>query len=153
MKALRLIIPAALVTALTACSGSGGLGGLSPIFGGAPGMSSCQPGTSVQLANPQPFQTNASNVNQITIVADGDSNTLHQSSQNWYVYLVDNSGRQITGGPLNPVSDTNGPHPYTSDFYYGSQLPQTLPSGMTYTAYLGRNDQSCTAQPLQSFST
>lgn len=153
MKTLRFTIPLALVGLLTACSGSGGLGGLSPIFGGGPGAISCQPGTSVQLASPQPFQSSTSSVNQITIVADGNSNTLHSTYQNWYVYLIDNSGRQITGGPLSLVDGRSLPHPYNSDFYYNSQLSQTLPSGMTYTAYLARQDQSCNAQPLQSFST
>lgn len=153
MKALRFIVPLALAAGLTACSGSGGLGGLSPIFGGGPQGISCQPGTSVQLANPQPFQTNASNVNQLTIVADGNNNTLYQTYQNWYVYLIDNFGQQISGGQLNLTSYPNGPHPYSSDFYYSSSLPQTLQSGMTYTAYLARRDQSCNAQPLQNFST
>lgn len=153
MKILRLIVPLALAGGLTACSGSGGLGALSPIFGGnAPGQQ-CNPGTSVQLANPQPFQTNASNVSRITIVADGNNNTLYSTSSNWYVYLIDNNGNQITGANLNPASYQNEPKPYSSDFYYSSQLPETLPGGMTYTAYLGRLDQSCSAVPLQNFST
>lgn len=155
MKALRLILALAIGSGLAACSGSGGgLGGLSPIFGGSgPGLLQCQPGTSVQLAYPQPFQTNASNVNQIIVVANGNGNELYQAPQNWYVYLVDNYGNQLTGANLNPIDYHTGPHPYGSDYYYASQLPQTLPSGMTFTAYLAREDQSCNPLPLQNFST
>jgi hypothetical protein len=151
MRALRLLLPLALVSALAACSGTGGgLGG--PLFGGS-GSLQCQPGTSVQLANPQPFQTNASNVNQITIVASGNSNALYSTYQNWYIYVVDNFGQQITGGNLSLVDGHTLTHPYGSDFYYASQLPQTLQPGDTYTAYLARYDQSCNPLPLQTFST
>jgi hypothetical protein len=154
MKALRLALPLALVSTLAACSGSGGgLGGLSPIFGGnSPGLQ-CQTGTSVQLANPLPLQNNASNVNQITIVANGSSNQLYSSYQNWYVFVVDSFGQQVTGNNLSLVPYPNGPHPYSSDFYYASQLPQTLQGGQTYTAYLARYDESCSPVPLQTFST
>jgi hypothetical protein len=152
MSLLRLTLPAGLLMALTACGG-GGLGGVlgpNPINGGGP---ICNAGTQVQLANPLPAQTGVSpSIGQITIVANGNSNTLYNTYGQWYLTLTDQFGNTITGGNLRLVSDPSGPHPYTSDFYYASSIGQ-LPSGATWQVNL--NDQSGTGGvcPLNSFST
>jgi len=148
MTALR-IVPLALVLALTACSGSGS--GLGNIFGGNPSSNYCQPGTQVQLVNPAPFQL-SSNVNQITIVANGDTDNIHPNPQNWSIILQGNFGT-INGGDLVATDGRALPHPFTSDFYYQSQLGQTLPAGMTWAVSLQQNNSNCTPVPLQSFST
>ncbi len=150
MKFLRLTIPVMLVVTLSACGGSGGLGN---VFGGNPLGSQCNTGTSEQVVSPTPGQT-SSNVNQITIVANGNGNTLGQNYQQWYIYVSDNFGNRVQGGQLNLVSDTGAPHPYSSDYYYSSQLPQTLPPGATWNVYLTEyNGNGCSDVPLQSFST
>jgi hypothetical protein len=152
MKFLRRIIPVALLLGLSACGGSGG--GLGNIFGGNPSGSECQTGTAQELAAPQAFTT-ASNVNQVTIVANGNVNALYQNYQNWYIYLTDSFGDRIQGAQLNLVADPGGPHPYPSDFYYSSQLPQTLPSGVTWNVFLTEfnNSNGCAAVPMAGFST
>src|SRR5947209_1795599 len=80
------------ILALAACSGSGSGGGLGNIFGGL-GTASCDPGTQVQLANPQPFQSGVpTNIGQIVIVANGSSNALNSNPANWHLTLSDNFG-------------------------------------------------------------
>lgn len=145
------------VLALTACGG--GSGG---IFG--PGTTTtfqCDPGTSVQLANPTPNQFGVpTNIGSVIIVANGNANTLYNTYGNWQLVLTDNVGDQpIVSSPLSLYSDPNGPHPYASDFYYqGGNLPQ-LRSGVTYTVSLQDNSQTngfgtlCNALVLQPFST
>jgi hypothetical protein len=152
MKHIRLLVPAILALALPACAG-GGLGN-NPLFGGSPFGTQCQTGTSTQLANPQDGAF-ATNVTAITIVANGNNNYLYNSYQNWYLYAYNqNTGQQIQGGQLNLVSDTSGPHPYASDFYYSSQLPQALPPGGNWTVYLDEFNGSCAGAPVAgSFST
>jgi hypothetical protein len=152
MKVLRFIIPATLAVGLCACSGSGG--GSGNIFGGGnPFGNQCFTGTSEQLASPTPGQT-TSNVNQIIIVASGSSDNIHSSPGSWSVFVTPiYGGNSILGGQLSPVPDTTGPHPYAQDFYYASQLQQTLPSGMTWNVYLTQNSGACNAIQLQEFST
>ena len=131
MNILRAAAPVVVALALTACGGSGN-GGL---FGGT---TACQPGTQVQLARPAPGQFN-SNVNSVEVVASGDTDNIYPNPGAWSAYVQGNGGTQIFGGPLNPVSDTGGPHPFTQDFYYQSQLQQTLPSGQNWTVFLQEN--------------
>jgi hypothetical protein len=153
MSLLRLTLSAGLLTALTACGGGGlgsVIGGGNPINGGGP---ICNAGTQVQLANPQPGQSGVSpTIGQITIVANGNSNTLYNTYGQWYLTLTDQFGNTITGGNLRLVSYQTGPHPYASDFYYASSIGQ-LPSGATWQVNL--NDQSGAGGvcPLNSFST
>jgi len=150
MKFLRLTIPVMLAVTLSACGGSGGLGN---VFGGNPRGNQCNTGTSEQVVSPTPGQT-SSNVNQITIVASSNNNTLYSNYQNWYIYVTDNFGNRVQGGQLNLVPDPGAPQPYSSDFYYSSQLPQTLPPGATWNVHLTEyNGNGCTDVPLQSFST
>ena len=138
---------------LAACGGGGGGGGIGPIFGGGNGSNpyQCSTGTQVTLANPQPGQYNVpANVGAVTIVANGNNNYLYQSYNSWQVVLFDNYGNTIPGGNLTLVSDQNGPHPYSSDYYYNSSF-QNLPTGVTWNAYLEQNGAAnC---PLGSFST
>ncbi len=152
MSFLRLVLPGTLALLLAACSGSGGVGGIGSIFGNQP---QCNTGTSVQLANPQPFQSNVStNIGQITIVANGNSNNLYSTYGQWNVVLTPNfGGFPIQGGSLSLVPYPNGPHPYPSDFYYASSVP-ALQAGVTYNVSLQQNSgASCLAVPLESFST
>ena len=147
MHRLRRLIPAALLFALTACGGGGG-----GLFGGNPFNNTCQPGSQVQIVSPAPGQFN-SNVNQVTIDASTSSDFIHPNPQDWSVVVTSNFGQTITGGPLNPIPDTGAPHPFAQDFYYQSQLSQTLPAGQNWTVGLQQNTSSCTPLTLQSFST
>lgn len=147
MNTLQLFIASLLVVGLSACGGGSG----GNLFGPPPQTTECNTGTAVELANPLPGQS-ASNVNQITIVANGNTNTLYNNYQNWYIY-VSNGYSQYQGGQLNLVANPSGPHPYPSDFYYSSQFSQTLPAGNTWTVYLTQYNGGCNAVPLQNFST
>lgn len=141
----RLTLAFGCLVLLSACSGNGSGGGL---FGG---NGACQPGTDVTLANPRQGQLASSNIGQVEIVANGDSNTLHDTSNQWYVTL--SSGfTTINGGNLVPFSDPNGYHPYGSDFYYTSSFGN-LPTGTTWTVSLAWSTQSCSPVSIGSFST
>jgi hypothetical protein len=149
MKIMRLLVPVCSIAALSACGGGGG----SNPFGGNPQNNYCQPGTLVQVVSPTPQQYNA-NVNQVVIDASGDNDNIHPAPQNWSIYVLNTySGATINGGPLNPYSDPGGPHPFASDFYYQSNLQQTLPPGGSWQVMLQENNTGCSALPLQSFST
>jgi len=137
IRTLRIFVLSAFAIAMASCSSGagllGGLGGGSNGGGIFPGTS-CNPGTDVQLANPLPFQTGVNpNIGQITIVANGNNNYLGQNYQTMNITLVDSFGNQMSGGAFQPVSFTQGPHPYNSDFYYASSIGP-LQTGMTYTA-------------------
>lgn len=150
MSLIRLALASSLVLALTACGG-GGIGNILGPIGGT--QVQCDPGTQVQLANPQPNQTGVSgNIGQITIVASGQNNTLYNSYSGWYLTLTDQFGNQVQGSNLALVSYPNGPHPYASDYYYGSNFGQ-LPAGSTWTVKLNEQNANCSAVPLQAFST
>ena len=113
----------------------------------------CYVGTSVQLANPQQGQTGVStSIGQVTIVSYGNNNALYNTYGQWQLTLVDNTGLPTAGGNLRLVSYPSGPHPYPSDFYYASTIPQLL-GGRTYTVYLQQSNGSCQAISLNSFST
>lgn len=152
MKVLRFIAPALALAALSACGGGGsGIFNGNPIFNGSSGE--CSTGTSVELASPQPGSY-APGTTSITIVANGNNNNLYDTYQNWYVYLTDSySGQTISGGQLGLTSFPNGPHPYSSDFYYSSQLQQSIPSGGNWNVYLTEFNGSCQAVPLQGFTS
>lgn len=152
MQTMRFIAPFAAVLALSACGGGGGLGG---VLGGLGGNTpQCDPGTTVQLANPAPNQFNVSpNIGQITVVANGNADTLYNTYPQWSVQLTSFGGPPIQGGPLQLVDGRNFTHPFQSDFYYASSMP-ALPQGVTWNATLVENNgNSCTAYPMQSFTT
>ncbi len=154
LRCPRFIALSAAALGLASCAGSGGIfgSGNGGIFGNG---FSCNPGTQVQLANPLPFQSNVNpNIGAITIVANGNNNYLGQNYQTFNVTLIDNFGNQILGGTLQLVTDPNGPHPYSSDYYYQSAIG-SLQFNETYAADLtlvNVNFNSC-SYPLQSFQT
>jgi hypothetical protein len=150
MSSLRLVLPAALALLLSACSGSGG--GIGPIFGGNPLQ--CDPGTQVQLASPQNAQTGVpGNIGQITIVANGNGNNLYNTYGQWNIFLTPSfGGSPLQGGSLSLVPYPNGPHPYASDFYYASSVPNLAP-GTTWYVTLQQQNVNCTGMLLGSFST
>lgn len=151
MSLVRLAVASSIALALTACSG-GGIGNiLGPIGGSAV---QCDPGTQVQLASPSPGQTGVSGaIGQIVIVANGNANTLYNTSNQWYITLTPQfGGSSVQGGNLTPFDGRNLNHPYASDYYYASSIGQ-LPSGMTWTVLLNEQNANCTPVPLNSFST
>ncbi len=117
------------------------------------GPTICNPGTQVQLANPTPNQGGVSTgIGQLTIVANGNGNILYNTYGQWQMTLVDNFGNPLTGGQLRLVPYPNGPHPYPSDFYYASSIPQ-LSLGRTWNAFLTMTSGSCLPILMGSFST
>ncbi len=113
----------------------------------------CNTGTVVQLASPTQGQSGVStSVGRVTIVASGNSNVLYSTYNQWNITLVDNTGQTWTGASLGLVADPGGPHPYPSDFFYGSTIPN-LSSGRSYTASLAEPSGACQPVSLGSFST
>ncbi len=142
-------LAAALV--LSACSGSGGGSGSNPLPpGGYNG--SCDPGTAVSLASPTPNAFNVSStIGSITIVANGNNNTLGSSYSGWSLFLQSNGfGSVSSNGNLSLVSDPSGPHPYASDYYYQASV-STLQQGTNYTVYLANG--GCNGVMIGNFST
>jgi hypothetical protein len=151
MPLIRLGLAASLVLMLTACGG-GGLGG---VLGPNPNPLQCDPGTQVQLANPQSGQTGVSpNSGQIIIVADGSTNTLHDNPAAWYITLTPQFGGAsfMQGGALTPADGRTLTHPWASDFYYSSSIG-SLTSGATWNVQLNEQNANCTPVNLGSFST
>ncbi|MDQ6781512.1 MAG: hypothetical protein M3Z37_10230 [Candidatus Eremiobacteraeota bacterium] len=140
---LSLLVAAC--AALAACSG-GGVG-----FGGVT-RQVCNTGTQTQLASPLSGQTGVSpTTGQIIIVANGNNNQLYNTRSQWSLTLVDNLGGVINGGQLQLVPFPSGPHPYQSDFYYGSSV--SLVPARTYSVSLGLPGGSCSSIALGVFST
>ena len=151
-----MVAAAAIITiaAVTACNKSSTTTTANDHgFGQSAFSSTCDPGTQVQLANPQP---NASGVSQgigtIEIVTNGNNNALAGSYAQWYVVIADDKGNKINGGPLNLVSDRNGPHPYSSDYYYSSAVT-ALPTGRRWNAGLVKSNGKCSPDFIGNFST
>jgi len=145
LRYMRRALALGSLVVLSACSGTGTGGGL---FGG---NGACQPGTDVTLANPRQGQFVSSNIGQVEIVANGNANTLYNTSGQWYVTLT--SGfTTINGGNLVPFSDPGGYHPYGSDFYYTSSFGN-LPTNATWTVSLVWSNQGCSPASIGSFST
>lgn len=118
-----------------------------------PGSTLCNTGTVQQLANPLQNQTGVSpTIGQITIVASSNNNTLYNTHSQWAIQLVDNTTTVWNGQSLQLVADPSGPHPYPSDFYYASNIPQ-LVAGRTYRVTLSQLGSACQAVNLGSFST
>lgn len=140
----RWVVFVVVAAALTACSANGiGLGG----------NQICSTGTQTQLTNPTSGQTGVSTtIGQIIFVANGNNNQLYSTYSQWQLTLVDNFSLVTNGGRLVLVPDPSAPHPYPSDFYYSSSIPQLSP-GHTYSVSLGIAGGSCTSIPLGSFST
>jgi hypothetical protein len=158
MRILSRLLPLALVAAVLTACGSSGSSNSAPVPGVFPGgnpANACSPGTAVQLASPLPFQTGVSpNLSAVTIVASGNSNALYAAYSAWEVQLADQFGDLVPGAPLQLVSDSNGPHPFGSDFYYSSSLQgQFLTPGSTWEVFLFNNNDGCSLDLRQSFQT
>jgi hypothetical protein len=141
----RLPLGAAVVIALcSACSSHS-----NPVATNPPGAT-CSIGTQVQLANPLPGATGvATNIGQITIVVNANSDIL---AGNWNGILIDQFGNQIQGGTFTLTSDHGGPHPYPTDYYYNSSIPQ-LNVGTGYRMFLNQFTSQCNPLFVGSFST
>jgi hypothetical protein len=151
--ALRVLAAGALGLGLTACGGGGNGGSFSP-YGSSGLYADACAGTQVALASPQAGAYNVpTNIGQITIVANGSGNALSQNPAAFTLEVSDSGymqGDYFTTSPLNPVSDTNGPHPYASDYYYQLNFSQQLLTQQTWTVYLV---SAACSQPVGQFST
>ncbi|MFN2529120.1 MAG: hypothetical protein ABR584_10445 [Candidatus Baltobacteraceae bacterium] len=153
MISLRITAMLALL-GLAACAGTNG-NGIGLPGNGFPGGNTfvqCNPGTQVQLARPAPNQTGTGSINAIEIVANGSNNILNQSPGSWQLQVTDNLGNQYLSGPLSTISDTGGPHPYSSDFFYNAPI-QSLPAGYTYNVSMIQANAGCSAFPLSPYGT
>lgn len=153
VRLARALIAASVFIA-AGCGGSGSGTSALPFNGG-----SCDPGTSISLAFPNNTNGNfatgvPTNIGRVEIVASGQSNTIGNSFTQFDTILVPSNGfgSNVQGGFLTLTSDQNGPHPYTSDFYYNSSIP-TLQAGVTYTVYINVPTNSCQPIPFGQFST
>ena len=141
---------ALVVTSLFALAACGG--GSSSIPNGGNNNGLCDYNAqSITLARPTPgFSANG---NTIEIVSSTSSDDLHGNPSSYDLNLRDNFNNQIITGPLTPVPDNLGPHPYTNDFYYQGTLQSPLQGGVTYSVYLNIPNSGCTAGFVGSFST
>ena len=153
VRLARALIAASVFIA-AGCGGSGSGTSALPFNGG-----SCDPGTSISLAFPNNTNGNfptgvATNIGHVEIVASGNNNIIGSSFTQFDTVLVPSNGfgGNVQGGFLTQASDPNGPHPYSSDFYYNSSIP-TLQGGITYTVYINVPNNSCQAIPFGQFST
>lgn len=150
MSLFRLALASGLVVALAGCGG-GGLGG---ILGGLNPIQ-CDTGTQVQLASPQAYQTGVpTNIGQIVVVANGNANNLGSTYGQWNLRVTDVAGNVVTtGSNLTPFDGRNLTHPFTSDFYYASNIGP-LPAGTTLSVQLQETSQNCSPAPVTgTFST
>jgi hypothetical protein len=148
--AVRALLVLISVAMLSACGGSSSSTGNGvPPLGGF-----CDPGTSVQLARPNPNQAGVpTSTSSIEIVASGNNNTLYSSYQSFELIAVPQFGNQITTGGLSLVSDSSGPHPFQSDFYYSGTLSGGLSPGQLYVVYLNSFTSNCQPIAIGQFST
>lgn len=153
-RATQLLLACAIGASCAACSGGGGNSGYNPPNGGGNGYNDpCNPGTSVQTAYPAEFATGVpTNLNSVTIVANGNANQLYQTDANWSVILQSPYG-PIYGGALSLVPRNGLPGPFQSDFYYASSFSGGLPQGQSFTVQLVNNTAYCNPISIGSFST
>lgn len=113
----------------------------------------CDTETQETLASPASNSIGVSTaIRRITIVAAGNSNNLFRAHNQWILTIMDNTGTLWTGSVLQLTPDPNGPHPYSSDFFYSSNIP-ILDAGRKYQAFLSTLNGTCAPHPLGSFST
>jgi hypothetical protein len=141
----RTLIAAGLL-ALTACGG--GSSGTAPVnnFG------FCGNDTQYALARYNPGG-NAT----IEIVANGNNNTIYNSYQSFDLLLSlspnsPNANGTVSTGSLTLSSDSSGPHPFSSDYYYTATTQGFLQPGFTYYVWLNAFTSNCVPiGPLGSF--
>lgn len=150
MLQLRLFAAAAIILAASACGGS-------TTAPSTPVGVSCGPGAQVQLAAPAPNQSAVpTNVGSITIVADSKGNTLSAQPSSFFLTLTPAGGPPVVAGALSSVARPGGaPQPFSTDFYYQSNLVGALPAGQTWSVTLNQNlaGQTCPAVTVGTFST
>ena len=78
------------------------------------------------------------NGNTIEIVSSSSTDDLHGNPGAFDLNLNNSS---LVTSTLSLVPDNNGPHPYTTDFYYQATLPGGL-SG-TYNVFLNAPSSNC----------
>ena len=146
------LLIAAAALALAACSGSSSSGnGPVPQTNGP-----CLPSdTQATLAFPNPTNgfTNASSVNRLELVTNGNNNSF-AGSYAQYMLVAIGGGTTVTTANLSPANDQNGYHPYGSDFYYAGNVNSgTVFSGVTYTVYLNTQNSNCSPTAIGTFQT
>lgn len=151
----RTLLFAGAAVVASACSGGGtGTSGNSPV---PINQYACDGGTQTQLARPAPNSGGNGSVSTFEIVANGNNNQLGQSFQQ-YDLLIAPPGVPPTQGyvtnALTSVPDPNGPHPFSSDYFYSATLQNgPLQLGQTYDVYLNAYNSNCTAVYEGTFST
>ncbi|MDQ2858430.1 MAG: hypothetical protein M3R53_07235 [Candidatus Eremiobacteraeota bacterium] len=123
--------------ALSACGGGGSSSSNVPL---------CGSDTQYQLASPQSGAYVGPGTPTVEIVANGSSNQIYNSFQNFDLLFVPTNASYPTvpTGSLSQSSDPNGYHPYSSDFYYkGTVLSPGLTAGLTYNVYLNVFTSNC----------
>lgn len=150
-----LVVTASLALPLAACGGGSSSSGNSPIPNPGSNQLCDTNSQGTQLARPSQGQTGVSSgTTSIEIVSNGNGDQLFSSYGQFDIILRDNFGNQFSTGFLNITSDSSGPHPYNSDFYYVGSIPSgSLLGGDTYSAYLNAPNTNCTPGFLGSFST
>lgn len=153
-RAARTLLVLGFAALATACSGgSSGTGNSSLPNNYGP----CFPDTQAQLARPGTNSFGNGGINSVEIVANGNNNSLYQGYAANGDLLIAPVGQAPSQGaatnPLTLVSDTSGPHPYGSDYYYSGTLNGSLPTGVTWNVYLNNFNSVCNAQYMGSFST
>ncbi len=140
--ALRALLAGGALLAMNACGGGSGTSGTSPV----PNSGYCGNDTQYALANPQSGGNSSTTGQSFEIVVNGNNNQIAQSFQNFQLVLVpqNNSSGGVTTGPFSRASDPNGYHPYTTDYYYTTQLQSNLQSGQTYNVYVNAFTSNCT---------
>jgi hypothetical protein len=151
LNVIRILLAGTTATLLASCNGGGSNGNNPSVVG-----TSCNPGTQLAIANPLPNQKGVpTSTNQIIVVANGNGNYLYQTYANWQVVLLinNNASESLPGGNLNLTTDSNGSHPFPSDYYYSSSIGG-LQAGLTYAVYLNQTNNSCSlVGPIGGFST
>jgi hypothetical protein len=142
---VRALFAVALI-ALAACSG----GSSTLPNPGSTGI--CDPDAgSISLARPSVgFSQNG---NSIEIVSSSSTDQLHGNPGQFDLILRDNFNNEIDTGFLTLVPDPNGPHPYSSDFYYQGTLQGNLSFGRSYNVFLNAPSTACSPGFVGSFST
>lgn len=142
VRLARALVAASIVIAAAGCAG----GSNSTLPNSGNGQLCDSNAGSISIARPSPgFPSNG---NSIEIVSSSSTDDLHGNPGAFDLILNNNSNVTST---LSLVPDVNGPHPYSSDFFYQGNLPNALPSG-TYNVFLNAPNSSCSPGFVGTFS-